>query len=720
MKKTLQILFLIFLVTFSNKILLAEGFNSIHTSDGNFIIAAGDQGLTFRSANGGNTWAAYSEPSVNFKSVYTSGTKVWLSGDNGKIYLSSATSPALTPVTTGITTSINSIYFIDANTGFFCGDNGVLYKSVDGGTSWTSSSSGISNVKLNTVSFYNTSVGVAAGADGNVFVTDNGGSSWTSENISSTRNILNAKYLNDGIILAGEWGTLIYKNNGGSWSSINTKTNSDIRGISGTALNNIHICGGGGFIRNNTSGSSSYLNFEKNPMLADLVDIVYSGNKGFAVSRLNNAIIRTLDNGATWSLPSGTSVSYVWEAKPGASGNFLGNNLCLHPTDRNAVFIAFADQVYRSGNKGDAWTSIGSTIPSGNTPHSFFVSPIDTNIWMVAIQSSPDKVYRTSNYGATWTEVLSMNFSNYGQPLEMDQNDPHVFYFAPDNGGFYKSTDDGATFNEISGNYPFRSPCDILVKWDNSDVIFLADGITGSGQAKLFKSINKGVNWTLVHTASASEIPSMCSNRFAPETIWCTEWSGSNIYKSTDGGDTWNTNHSNSFSGWGSDICHEDPNMMITGSWSNKATLSLDKGLTWTDISSGLGGHGGGILIPEKGYILAHQGSNIYKLNISYSVLTGISENTVSSIASDYSLAQNYPNPFNPSTKISYSIPQSGNVSITIFNELGKEVITLVNGFKNAGSYEINFNASDLSSGIYFYRIQSGNYADTKKMLLVK
>ncbi|MBK9334419.1 MAG: hypothetical protein IPM96_18925 [Ignavibacteria bacterium] len=110
-------------------------------------------------------------------------------------------------------------------------------------------------------------------------------------------------------------------------------------------------------------------------------------------------------------------------------------------------------------------------MPSGNTPHSFFVSPVDTNIWLMALESSPDKIYRTTNYGQSWTEVMSRAFSNYGQPLEMDQNDPHVCYFTPDNGGFWKSTDEGATWNEISNNYPFRSPCDIIVMYDSSNVI---------------------------------------------------------------------------------------------------------------------------------------------------------------------------------------------------------------------------------------------------------
>jgi len=87
---------------------------------------------------------------------------------------------------------------------------------------------------------------------------------------------------------------------------------------------------------------------------------------------------------------------------------------------------------------------------------------------------------------------------------------------------------------------------------------------------------------------------------------------------------------------------------------------------------------------------------------------------------SEYSIAQNYPNPFNPSTKIKYSVPQSSNVVLKIYDVLGKEVATLVNEEKPVGSYEVEFNPSSLTSGVYFYKLQAGSFVDTKKMLLLK
>ena len=86
----------------------------------------------------------------------------------------------------------------------------------------------------------------------------------------------------------------------------------------------------------------------------------------------------------------------------------------------------------------------------------------------------------------------------------------------------------------------------------------------------------------------------------------------------------------------------------------------------------------------------------------------------------EYSLAQNYPNPFNPSTKISYSLPSSTKVNLKIFDATGREVESLVDGIQSAGNHEINFNAANLASGVYFYRIVTNNFVQSKKMILLK
>jgi hypothetical protein len=99
--------------------------------------------------------------------------------------------------------------------------------------------------------------------------------------------------------------------------------------------------------------------------------------------------------------------------------------------------------------------------------------------------------------------------------------------------------------------------------------------------------------------------------------------------------------------------------------------------------------------------------------------LVGVEQES-NSIPAKFELSQNYPNPFNPTTEIKYSIPQSGFVTLKVFNLLGQEVATLVNQQQKTGSYIVNFDASNLASGIYMYRIQSDNFSLTKKMVLLK
>ncbi len=85
-----------------------------------------------------------------------------------------------------------------------------------------------------------------------------------------------------------------------------------------------------------------------------------------------------------------------------------------------------------------------------------------------------------------------------------------------------------------------------------------------------------------------------------------------------------------------------------------------------------------------------------------------------------FELAQNYPNPFNPSTTIKYALPKSSLVRLTVFNILGEEVAVLVNETKQAGIHTVNFDASNLNSGMYVYRIETNNSVQSKKMLLLK
>uniref|UniRef100_A0A7V2ZIJ7 T9SS type A sorting domain-containing protein n=1 Tax=Ignavibacterium album TaxID=591197 RepID=A0A7V2ZIJ7_9BACT len=112
--------------------------------------------------------------------------------------------------------------------------------------------------------------------------------------------------------------------------------------------------------------------------------------------------------------------------------------------------------------------------------------------------------------------------------------------------------------------------------------------------------------------------------------------------------------------------------------------------------------------------ILAPATSKIIK----YDLVTSVEEDN--KIPTEFSLNQNYPNPFNPSTKISWQSPVGSRQTLKVYDVLGNEVTTLVDEYRDAGRYEVEFDASGLSSGVYFYKLTSGSFTQIKKMTLIK
>lgn len=121
---------------------------------------------------------------------------------------------------------------------------------------------------------------------------------------------------------------------------------------------------------------------------------------------------------------------------------------------------------------------------------------------------------------------------------------------------------------------------------------------------------------------------------------------------------------------------------------------------------------------------IVYYSGNAYKVvpraNSDFGTITGVSLTHTPTIPTEFGLKQNYPNPFNPSTTIEFSLPQSEFVTVKVYNTLGQEVETLVNGVQEAGTYTARFDASRLTSGVYFYRLQAGQFSQTKKMILLK
>ncbi|MBN1632607.1 MAG: T9SS type A sorting domain-containing protein, partial [Ignavibacteria bacterium] len=130
-------------------------------------------------------------------------------------------------------------------------------------------------------------------------------------------------------------------------------------------------------------------------------------------------------------------------------------------------------------------------------------------------------------------------------------------------------------------------------------------------------------------------------------------------------------------------------------------TTNWLRGVFFTDANTGTA-------VGENGTILRTTNGGVYVKQIN------------SKIPERFSLYQNYPNPFNSVTKIKFDIHQSSNIKLVVYDILGKEIATLVNEKLNAGSYEVNWNASNYASGVYFCRLTTEDYTNVKKMLLIK
>ncbi len=707
--------FLVVLIAFAfPAVALSAGFNSIYSADGNFVIAVGNGGNLFKSYDGGSGFSYSPQGNIDMNSVFCLNSKVWIACDSGRILVSTNYGNSFTGYSYGLQDH-HSVFFYDENTGWIAGKNGTIAKTTNGGMNWESQNSTL-NSHLLSVVFSSLTNGVACGNAGKIIQTSNGGLTWSEYQTPTSENLLSIDMKGNSIIATGEKGFII-KYDGSNWSMIDYKieTKSEVRAVSMVSENVFFTCGGGGFIRKTTDGGTSFT-YQKNPMMGNLVSLRFiDSQKGWGVSSANNAVLRTIDGGVNWTLPLGTSVSYSWTLKQSGSGN-IGHGFSLHPFNKKTVFIAMGNKVYRSMNAGDSWSQV-STISAGSRAHTFFVSSVDSNYWLASMDEASGRVVRSTNYGVTWSTVWGPGaLTSYGMPMITDQNTPNQVYLNPDNSALLKSTNWGLNWTQV-GTKIFRSPDNITVAWENPDVIYSGDGVTGSGVAELFKTTNAGINWTLIHTVSGSEIPFTVVSSLDPELAYHTCWSSGGIWKTTD---KWNnyTQVAGTSNAWAVDIAKDDPTAVAYGVYGSNVYISTNSGANYVSTSVGSSPEAG-MLFYDKGTILSQKGGGVYKLNIMYDVPT-IAEAGSEFVPQNFELLQNYPNPFNPETTIRFFLPQSGIATLLLYDLNGRLVKTLLSGYFQSGFSSAILDGKDLPSGAYFYQLRSGDLMQTRKLMLLK
>lgn len=373
----------------------------------------------------------------------------------------------------------------------------------------------------------------------------------------------------------------------------------------------------------------------------------------------------TQDNGTQQTLGS-----LNWTGAFGGDGG----EVCFHPVNTQYVLGETQNNgVQRSANGGASWQSATSGLTgTGSWVGPIIAHPDSATIFYTARQ----QVFKTTSWGASWFAISSGTTGTIRE-MSISKSNP-AYMYATSGANIFKSTNRGYTYTNISSGQglPTRTITSITVKPDNENDVLVC--FSGFGAGKVYRTTNGGGNWFNV-SGNLPDSPVNDVMHYYPgmstNVLICATDVG--VFMSNNNGGNW---------------------VELANGLPNTVAIHLDYNQMGNKLTIGTHGRG------------------VYSLN---GPLVNVTQ-TATEIPSQYSLEQNYPNPFNPITKIKYNIRQTGQVSLKVFDAMGREVSEIVNGNQGAGSYEVVFDASKLTSGIYFYKLQSNGFAETKKMMVIK
>jgi len=393
-------------------------------------------------------------------------------------------------------------------------------------------------------------------------------------------------------------------------------------------------------------------------------------------NNINSLVFTDSLTGYIATATDNNALSYILKTTNGGDNWFVlindtgGNNYSdLHFFNKDTAYIQRYNQIYKTTNAGTNWF-LQCTLPwvSG-----FFALNLDT-IFCLDSQPVIGGFWRTTNGGTSWVKLVNFGSMN-----------PEGVYFYNKNigyinrgGGTWKTIDGGFNWFQIPGNY--------------GDLYFIDSLIGYKTTGYISKTTDGGLNWV------NQQQPNIYYSGFnkislnSKDTIWGVggaiiknnKYYGI-VYKTTNGG----TN-------WGYQIPLDTNTITQFLNISGFTTFKI-----WPYFSTNTGVH--------------------TKVGGSDTTIFTSVNNEITDLPKDFILEQNYPNPFNPVTSIKYQVLRNSNVKLIIFNITGQEITTLVNERKSTGTYEVKFDGSDLSSGIYFYILfADGRRIVTKRMVLVR
>jgi photosystem II stability/assembly factor-like uncharacterized protein len=370
--------------------------------------------------------------------------------------------------------------------------------------------------------------------------------------------------------------------------------------------------------------------------------------------------------------------------------------------------------IINTSNAGNNWSIQNSSISS----FIYDISFVNKNIgWGIANDYSyiESIILKTTNGGNTWTHYLYPDSSIFLTTVCF--TDSLNGFLGGYQGVILQTTNGGINWSRPSIDSGFYYHFHInKIKFYNNLLGFAAGGVFDLGGV-IWRTSDGGFNWHAYSVAPEPEFNILVKSPGLAYGCGGDYEYGTNFIKSTDGGILWEYKPLNIF-GIGEAVCFRTPaDVWIPLGFSQRWAHSVDSSNTWREVmgTDSTAVYDAVFLDSLHGWAFGVQGS-IFKYNVNAIGIKPISTN----IPTENKLLQNFPNPFNPGTTIEYKISGKTRVRIIVYDILGKEVSVIVDALQEPGEYSISFDAHELSSGVYFYKLIANSFTQTMKMVVAK